>query len=387
MNRYVLALTACVGILGSNSLMLSPIAGAVALSFRGAAPADVMVASAAYGLGTAFSALTLAPLADRVGAERILVHALCGLIAALLFSALAPSVLLLCLAQALAGLAAGVALPATYGLAAQVAKKGQESATLGIVLTGWTLSMVAGISLSALLAELMHWRGVFVSLALGAFLVAVLVMLQRDWGSRPRTTQKTSPFTALRVAGALPALAVCSAYMVAFYGLYAFLGAHLQGHLGYATTLAGLAPVAYGIGFGVAAPFDRLIDRYGSKRISVFVFGLLALVYGSLAVSAASYLGIVALCFLWGLVNHLGLNLIVGRLNALDSTQRGAIMGLYSAVTYLSMFAGTLVFRPLFSGYGFVACALLSSLCILPALWDAVRQRLQMRYESRTEAA
>ena len=110
--RSVLLLTAAVGIVGSNSLVLGPIAGAVANAFDGTSASEVMTAGAAYGIATALSALALAPQADRIGAARVLVLALAALLVALLASALAPNVPALTAAQALAGLAGGAALPA-----------------------------------------------------------------------------------------------------------------------------------------------------------------------------------------------------------------------------------------------------------------------------------
>ena len=68
-------------------------------------------------------------------------------------TALAPALWVLWLAQAVAGGGSGVALPATYGLAAEIAPKGRESTFLGRVLMGWTLSLVFGASAAALIAE------------------------------------------------------------------------------------------------------------------------------------------------------------------------------------------------------------------------------------------
>ena len=372
LTRPVLLLTTSVAVVGANSLVLSPIAGAVASSLPGVDAAGVMAAAAIYGLGTAFSALTLAPIADRIGPERALLRSLVVLFTALAASALAPNLPALCLAQGVAGLAAGAALPAIYGLSAQVAAKGRESETLGVVLTGWTLSMVAGVSLSAVLADLVHWRAVYLVLAALGAGVTLMVRRTDAWGESIVAGAATSPLTALRVPGIGRALMVCAAYMVAFYGLYTYLGAHLQGVLGQSVSAAGLAPLAYGIGFGVAVPFDRMIDRYGAERVSVPVFAVLALTYAALASAAMSFALLVGLCLVWGLANHLGLNLIVGRLTALDGSQRGAIMGLYSAVAYLGVFAGALLYRPVFEAYGLAACALMSGLCIVVSIGDAI---------------
>jgi predicted MFS family arabinose efflux permease len=134
-------LTGCIAVIGSNSLVLGPIAPAVAASFATSVPM-VMTASAAFGLGTSASALFLARYIDRVGARRMLQGALLLLGLALVASAAAPTVMALVAAQLLAGIAAGVAMPAIYASAAAIAPPGRESGTIGVVLTGWTLSMV-----------------------------------------------------------------------------------------------------------------------------------------------------------------------------------------------------------------------------------------------------
>ena len=410
----VLLLTAAVGIVGSNSLVLSPIAGAVAISFDGAVAADVVVAGAVYGIATAISALALAPQADRIGAARSLWLALALLVVGLLLSALAPNLATLAVAQALAGLAAGAALPACYGLAVQIAPPGEESRTLGVVLAGWTLCLVAGVSGSAIVAELAHWRAVFALLAAGGLGVALAVrrnagldpawrrrderggiseivaeaasseadpgagatLARRAAGSEPVAN---TPLAALRVPGILPALGICGAFMTAFYGVYAYLGAHLESALGRSTASAGLATLAYGIGFGLAVRLDGLIDRHGRERVAPPAFAAIAMVYALLVPAAASYLALVALCGFWGVANHVGLNLIVGRLTALDETRRGAILGLNSAVTYAAVFVATLAFRPVFDARGLAACGALAAVCVLPALGDALRTRSRRR--------
>jgi DHA1 family inner membrane transport protein len=372
--RKILVLAGSIAVIGANSLVLSPIAGAVATSFPGVEATGVMKAAAAYGLATAASALTLAPAIDRIGLRRGLFRALVVLAAALALSAAAPTLLALCLAQALAGLAAGCALPAIYALSAQVAEKGRESQTLGLVLTGWTVSLVVGVSLSALVADLADWRLVFAGLAVAAGGLAVAARRGRD-AARPTTPGRpSSPLTALRVRGIGPALLTVAAYMTAFYGLYAYLGPHLTGVLRLSTTAAGMAPAAYGLGFGLAVFADRLIDRHGAAAAAPIAFLSLGLVYFGLAAASGQAAATVAFCLAWGVANHIGLNLIVGRLTALDPGQQGAVMGLYSTVTYLAVSAGALLYQPLFERFGFAGCALTSAGCIAPALVMSVIQ-------------
>ncbi|MER9233085.1 MFS transporter [Mesorhizobium sp. M0622] len=358
-------LTGCIAVIGSNSLVLGPIAPAVAASFGTSVPA-VMIASAAFGLGTSASALFLARYIDRLGARRILQGALLLLAIALVASAAAPTVTALVAAQLLAGVAAGVAMPAIYASSAAIAPPGRESGTIGVVLTGWTLSMVAGVSLSAVLADLVHWRAVFAAVAvLAALALASLTLTSlsdvRKSGPAP------TPLGALSVPGIVPLLVACAAFMTAFYGVYGYLGDHLHNGLGRPVSANGLAALAYGAGFGTAALLDGVIDRLGARRVMPFAYLLVAVVYVALAATSDSFSLTIAMIAVWGLANHFGLNVLVMRLSALDPSRRGTIMGLNSAVTYLAVFVGTTAFGPLYSTFGFAASAVVAALLMLIA--------------------
>ncbi len=364
-----------VGLVGSNSLVLSPLAAEVAGSFAPRSPEEVMIASAIYGGAVAVSALIVAPHGDRVGLRNALIWALWALTAALGLSAVAPNLWMLAGAQALAGVAAGVVLPACYGLAAELAPKGREAATLGRVILGWTISMVAGVTLSAILADATHWRVVFA--VLGGFGVAIsLALTILTTETRPRAVGRPpAPWTVLRIPGVTSGLTSVALFMIAFYGVYAYLGTHMTQVLGVSTALTGLVTLSYGIGFGLAAPLDALADRYGPARATPTVLAVLVGLYLLLGGVHASALGILAVAAIWGVFQHLGLNLLVGRLAAIDPTRRAAIMGLNSSVTYVAMFAGTAGFKPIFLTWGHAGSAVAAALCLLPALALALAAR------------
>lgn len=356
-------LTGCIAVIGSNSLVLGPIAPAVATSFGASVPA-VMVAAAAFGLGTSASALFLARYIDRVGARRMLQGALLLLAIALVASALAPTVIALVAAQSVAGIAAGVAMPAIYASSAAIAPPGRESGTIGVVLTGWTLSMVAGVSLSAVLADLVHWRAVFAAVAALAVL-AVTGLTATSLGDARKSGPAPTPLAALAVPGIVPLLIACGAFMTAFYGVYGYLGDHLHKGLGEPVSANGWAALAYGVGFGAAALLDGVIDRLGARRVMPFAYLLVAIVYVAMAAASGSFGLTLAMIAIWGLANHFGLNVLVMRLTALDPSRRGTIMGLNSSVTYLAVFVGTTGFGPLYTGFGFAACAITAALLML----------------------
>lgn len=371
--QSVLILMSAIGVIGSNSLLLSPLVLAVGADLQ-ADPAAVMQAASAYGLGVAAAALTLAPLGDRIGAGRLLRLALLALTCGLGISAAAPGLWSLILAQGFCGLAGGAALPSIYSLAALIAPKGREARTVGLVLTGWTLSMVLGVSLSAWIADLAGWRIVYMALAaLAAGLWLSSAGLARI---KSPSSQASSLKTALRVPGIKRGLIAASLLMLSFYATYFFTGAHITIALERSTAEAGLLPLFYGVGFGLAVLFDPLLDRLGLARATPPIFVLITLTYFAMSALAGSYMLLLFMSLVWGIFQHLGLNLLVARLTALDPAQRGAIMGLYSTVTYLCVFAAPFVGGLVFPTWGLLGCLVFSALlCLCEAFEAAVTLR------------
>lgn len=369
--KAVYVLTGCVGVIGANSMVLGPIAPAVASSIGAGVP-TVMLAAAAFGLGTAASALFLARLIDLVGSARMLKFTMMLLGAALLLCAASPSVEMFIAAQLIAGIASGIALPAIYASAAAIAEPGRESRTIGKVLTGWTLSMIAGVSFSVVLTELFSWRAVYVSVTCLAAL-ALFALIRLNMQDRPAAGIAPSPLSALGLPGIKSLLVVCGAFMTAFYGIYAYLGDHLHQDLGLPVTANGGVAIAYGAGFGCAALLSGMVDRFGPKRLMPLVLLVAALVYLGLAMLGGSLVGVICLLFVLGLVNHLGVNLLIQRLTAIDPAKRGTLMGLNSAVTYLAVFAGSSSYGPLYTEHGFTTISLLSLalmvIAVLTCLW------------------
>jgi DHA1 family inner membrane transport protein len=371
--RMAYVLTGCVAVIGSNSLGLAPIAPEVADSL-GSTVSSVMMAAAAFGLGTAASALFLARHIDRIGARRMLKFALMLLVAALAFSAASPIVSVLIACQLVAGIASGIALPAIYSSAVAIAPPGRESRTIGVVLTGWTLSMVVGVALSAVLADFVHWRAVFVAIAVLA-LAAVAMLSIEKYRDVVVTESAPLPLAALKIEGIKPLLIACGAFMAAFYGIYGYLGDYLHHDLGLPVSANGLAALVYGMGFGTATLLDNVVDRLGAQRVMPAAFLATGVVYVSMALLGGSFTAMLIAIFLWGLANHFGLNVLIMRLSAIDPARRGTLMGLNSAITYLAGFIGTAAFGPLHTHFGFAISALVAAALMLIAVLAAAWRR------------
>lgn len=360
-----------VAVIGSNSLSLGPIAPGIAVEL-GTSVERVLYGSASYGLGTGLAALLLARWIDRFGAVRVLRITFLLLFTALLGCALSPGIVLLVLTQLIAGIAAGVALPAVYAQAALMAPPGYESRILGRVLVGWTISMVGGVSLAAMLADLAGWRSVYLTIAGLALLV--LYLFHRMLAVANESTMPVqgsiapSPLNAFNVPGVPLLLLMVALYMMSFYASYGFVGDYVVHTLNYPLSANAWVVVAYGSGFGIAALFDAQIDRYNPILATPVTLLLLAAVYIALFISD-SYQALVALAFVWGLMNHLALNVLIARLSAADPKQRGTVLGLYSGITYLCMSLATLIAGVFYAVSGWpVLNVVAACLCAVAAL-------------------
>ena len=365
-----------VAVIGSNSLVLSPILPDVARDLA-TTPQVVARAIAAHGGATALAALLLGGTIDRFGARTVLVAGSVLLACGTLGSAFAPSWILLALAQGLAGLAAGTMLPAIYAAATTTGTKEESARILGRVLTGWSVSLVAGVPLSALVAERFGWHASFVVLGVLVLLGLVGFLRMPKRASGPRRTAELSgyPLQALAIAGVAPLLAVQFLFMTAFYGAYAFFGDHLRGSLDMSAGSAGLVVLVYGTGFGLAAFGDGLVDRLGPARVLPPALGFVALAYATMPLTVTALMGAFAAAFVWGFANHFVLNVVVLRLSEVGGDARGAVLGLNTAITYGGALVGPLALGAVYAGEGFASLALTAAGCVALAAGVSVVAR------------
>lgn len=357
------ALLAAVLLVGANAFVLSPILTNVAQSLD-TDPTRIAWAISAFGAGTVISALSLASLIDRLPAGSALGGAALVLAVAQISSGLSQGWLWLCLSQALAGAATGVLLPGAYATAAATAPEGRAAARLGVVLTGWALSLVLAVPSAAFVADRFAWQTVYwllsgmsVGTALG------LMMALRD--VRSGTAVRVSPWRALRMKGVAPVLVIMFAYMTAFYGTFAFFGDGVRQAFDFSAQAAGMFILAYGLGFGVAGMGLGIIPPRISRAYILLVLAAIATSYAGWGLALTTPTAAFVAAVIWGGLNQLGLNALVVTLNQRAQDARGAVMGLNSAVTYSAVFVGPLVMGPINAGFGFPGATALAAILVL----------------------
>ncbi|AJY46621.1 MFS transporter [Martelella endophytica] len=360
-------LIAGVLLIGANSFVLGPILGDVAEAL-GTNAIAITRAISAFGGATAISAFFLSRLNDRFESRVVLTGAVLLMMVGFAGSAASWNWQSLAIAQALAGLATGVLLPGIYAEAVRIAPVGQGARVLGSVLSGWSIALMAGVPVSALLTDYLDWRVAYVLLAVIALAVAVGLACLSEAGAQ-RQPRAPARLAALKVTGVKSLLLTGLCFMTAFYGTYALLAHHIRDVQGISASLSSLVVVAYGLGFGLGGMSARHADRFGPGRVFPFFLMASAVLY-LLLVPAAHHFGWSLLTALaLGFFNHFGLNLVVLRLAGLWPEARGALIGLNTTATYIAVFCGPLLTGALYATVGFaavgVAAFLLLAVCVV----------------------
>lgn len=370
----LLLLTLSIAAVGVQALMLSPLLTDIAAGL-GTQAKEIGFAASAYGVGVATAALLAAPQLGRWPKRGAIRIAFAVLAVALFLCAFAWDWRVLAGAQLVAGLASGVIIPATYALTGDIAPPDRRSQDLGKVLFGWSIAMVAGVPLAALLSAFVGWRGTFAIVGLVAAAMPFAGMLLPR-GSSQLSTERVRYMDVLRLPGAWTGYLSTFAYMIAFYQTYTFIGDHVRQSHGAGAWLGGTISLVYGVGFGFGVVFDKWIDRKGPTRMLPLGLLLVGLNYLVLPFAAERIVTVALWPFLWGLANHFCMTTLVSYMNTLSQRLRGTIMGLFSFTTYVSLGTAGAVYGPVYEVHGFFAVAFASAATVAVAALIALKRSL-----------
>lgn len=353
--RPLWLLTLSLAAVGIQALMLSPLLTDIARGLDTGA-GEIGFASGAYGIGVAVSALLAAPQLGRWQKRTAIRAAFLVLAAGLLICANAGTWQVMAVGQVIAGLASGVIIPATYALTGDISPPEERSQALGRVLFGWSVSMVAGVPLAAVLSAFAGWRGTFLIVAvIAAFMVGGCALLPKTAGHEE--SERVSYAAALRTPGVLLGYIATFSYMIGFYQTYTFIGDYVRQLHGAGAWLGGAISMSYGLGFGAGVVFDKWIDATGPRKLLALGLFLVGLNYVVLPFAAQSMAAIAIYPVMWGMANHFCMTVLVSFLGSLSPTRRGTIMGLFSFVTYVSVGVAGAAYGSVYSAHGFFAVA------------------------------
>lgn len=121
---------------------------------------------ASYSFSAAIAGLLMAPVVDRFERKRFLLAIFLAFAVATLLCALSPGFITLLLARGLAGIFGGMMGAMVHTIVADAIPFERRAKATGYVATAFSVSSIAGVPLSLLMADAIGWQAPFVFIAL-----------------------------------------------------------------------------------------------------------------------------------------------------------------------------------------------------------------------------
>ena len=130
---------------------------------------------AAFGIAAAVCAPTLATLGSRIDRRKLLTGSMLVCAIANLLAALSQSYDQLLLARVLAAVTSAVYTPQVAATLTMLVPEKERAPTLGKLMIGWSVGVVAGNPLSVLISSLSSWRMSFAFIGVSSAVIALLI--------------------------------------------------------------------------------------------------------------------------------------------------------------------------------------------------------------------
>ncbi|GHB34586.1 MFS transporter [Salinicola rhizosphaerae] len=257
-----------------------------------------------YALGVAIAAPIITPLTSRID-RRLLA---CGLmvlfVAANWLAWQAQSYPMLLVGRVLAGVVQGVFYSMATVVAANSVPKEKSGAAIGIMFTGLTVALVAGVPLGTFLTDLFDWRAAFLFITvLGALSIIAL------WIFLPKKVERPEPASLIEQLSIVTVPKMLLVFLITGVGYggafiaYTYLSEILQEVTGFSVSGVGTVLIFYGIAVTLGNTFfARLADKRGAIAALLWILGLLTFAMAVLSLVAVNKMLMVPVVMLWGAV-------------------------------------------------------------------------------------
>jgi len=163
--------------------------------------------------------------------------------------------------------------------------------------------------------------------------------------------------------------------MLAFYGVYTYLGSFLREELDVGSGPAAGLILLYGLGVAVMSTNGWVIDRIGKARAVTLTLLALTALFAALPFSAAAPVVLGAVLVLMGAQQAGFLTAMATMATNAMPAGRGAVVALMSSTTYVGVMLGAAVMGPVFEGPGYRAIGLACAAIALAAAGLSLRLR------------
>ena len=366
-------------LIGSDTFVVAPLLPSLAKAYDVSTTQSGWLVSI-YAIGYALTGLVSGPISDRGNRRIILTLGMVVFALATAACAVSPGFWTMFTFRFITGGAAAVAAPQVWAMVPALVGPDQKRIlrVMGYTTAGLSIAQVVGVPLGSLLA-IIDWRIIFPIIGVCSLALTVALWYQIP-DLRPTATAKKVPYlTLLHAPQAFTRFLSYLVYTLAFFTVFTYAPTWLEGGLGTSKVTVALIILAGGIGNTIGSLFGvRLTGRMTPVRSIYLSAAVMGIAYLVLAVSPPPI--VVGLMFLpLFACGGAMLSVRMLHLQQLDSTARGTISTLTSAVMYLGTTVAGLIGGPLltltgnFTAIGITAFLLstISALMIRPSLLRA----------------
>ena len=334
-------------LIGSDTFIVAPLMPSLAKTFDVSTTQSGWLVSV-YAIGYALTGLASGPISDRGNRRIILTLGMVIFALATAACALSPGFWTMFVLRFITGGAAAVAAPQVWAMIPTLVGPDQKIVlrVMGYTTAGLSIAQVVGVPLGSLLA-IINWRIVFPIIGVCALALTVTLWYQIP-DIRPTVVAKKVPYlTLLHVPQAITRFLSYLVYTLAFFTVFTYAPTWLEDCLGTSKTTVALIILAGGIGNTIGSLFGvRLTGRMSPAQAIFLSAAVMGIAYLMLAASPAPIL--VGLVFLpLFACGGAMLSVRMLHLQQLDSTARGTISTLTSAVMYIGTTVAGLIGGPL----------------------------------------
>ena len=334
-------------LIGSDTFIVAPLMPSLAKTFDVSTTQSGWLVSV-YAIGYALTGLASGPISDRGNRRIILTLGMVVFALATVACAVSPRFWTMFTFRFITGGAAAVAAPQVWAMIPALVGPDQKHIlrVMGYTTAGLSIAQVVGVPLGSLLA-IIDWRIIFPIIGVCSLGLTVTLWYQIP-DIHPTAAAKKVPYlTLLHAPQAITRFLSYLVYTLAFFTVFTYAPTWLEDGLGTSKVTVALIILAGGVGNTIGSLFGvRLTGRMTPVRAIYLSATVMGIAYLALAVSPPPI--VVGLVFLpLFACGGAMLSVRMLHLQQLDSTARGTISTLTSAVMYLGTTVAGIIGGPL----------------------------------------
>ncbi len=271
---FVLNVIACVIFAATlNTRMVDPVIPQIAIDL-GVEAATAALLSTAFALPYALMQPILGALADTYGKKRMMAVCLSGVVVAALFGTFTPSFGVLFVTRIASGIFAGGIFTVGMALVGDLFPMEKRQVAMGRLLFAAMLGNILGASAAGIIADLTHWRGVFLAtVAIGAASLAIMFFGLRDAvKDKPERFRIAGQVENFRTIFSHPLAKICFGAVfvegACLFGLFPHMATLLYEGGETRASIAGIVLAGFGVG-GMTYTFavSLLVNHIPTQRL------------------------------------------------------------------------------------------------------------------------